>query len=228
MNGPPIVSLRVGPVQALGPKSVPSGIAKQEAGRPIFLSLGGFEGDEQGDTRYHGGCDKAVHHYPLDHYALWRAELGSHPLLDRPGAFGENISARGLLENHAAVGDRFRLGKAIVEVSQGRQPCFRLNLRMDIPDMARRMQQSGRTGWYYRVIEEGVVERGDTLELIDRLTPSWTIARLWRLLYIDTLDREGLSALAATAHLPLRWRELAAKRLRSGQIEDWSLRLGGS
>ncbi|MDV3457313.1 MOSC domain-containing protein [Sphingomonas sp. HF-S4] len=222
-----IDALLTGPVRPLGPRHVASGIDKCPQDRTLRLSFTGLAGDEQGDTRHHGGPDKAVHHYPSDHYSRWRDEIGAHPLLDRPGAFGENIAASGLTEVDIAVGDRFRLGTALVEVSQGRQPCFRLNLRFELRDMARRMQDSGRTGWYYRVIEEGEVGPDDTLHLLDRAAPEWTIDRLRRILYVDVKDRDSLAAIAALPLLPARWRETAARRLVTGTVEDWRKRLDG-
>lgn len=219
--------LLIGPLQPLGRNGVPSGIVKQPVDSPVRLATTGFEGDEQGDTKHHGGPEKAVHHYPLEHYARWREEIGRHPLLERGGAFGENLSVGGLKEAEVAIGDCFRLGSAVVEVSQGRQPCFRLNLRMGVADMALRMQRSGRTGWYYRVIEEGHVAPGDTLELIDRKSPAWTIERLWRVLYIDVLDHESLHEIVSLSHLPERWRRVASKRLETGRVEDWKQRLEG-
>jgi MOSC domain-containing protein YiiM len=224
---PVILSLNTAPVRPLGPKAIPSAIAKQPADRPLRLTSLGLAGDEQGDTRVHGGVDKAVHHYPRDHYPAWRADLGDHPLLDAHGAFGENISTLGLTESDVAIGDRFRIGTALVEVSQGRQPCFRLNLRFETPGVALRMQDSGRTGWYYRVIEEGVVAPGDSVQLTDRLAPDWSVERIRRVFYVDMLDREALHAIAALTLLPERWRQLAEKRLASGAVEDWSPRLKG-
>ncbi|AQR73530.1 MOSC domain-containing protein [Sphingomonas sp. LM7] len=222
-----VEALLTGTVRPLGPRQVPSGIAKHPHDRPLRLSRTGFAGDKQGDTRHHGGPDKAVHHYPIDHYAAWRAELGAHPLLDHPGAFGENIAMTGLTEADVAIGDRFRLGEAVIEVSQGRQPCFRLNLRFEVADMALRTQRSGRTGWYYRVIEEGDVGPGDALQVLERPIPEWTIDRLRHVLYVDVMDRESLAAIAALPLLPERWRETAARRLRSGTVEDWRKRLEG-
>ena len=169
-----------------------------------------------------------MHHYPGDHYAAWRADLGDHPLLDHPGAFGENISTLGLTEADVAIGDRFRIGTALVEVSQGRQPCFRLDLRFETRGVALRMQESGRTGWYYRVLEEGTVGPGDMLQLVDRLAPNWTIERLRRVFYVDTLDRDALRAVATLTLLPERWPQLAEKRLATGAVEDWTPRIQGS
>lgn len=215
----------VGQVAPLGETS--SGIAKAPVVGPLQLTPLGFEGDAQADTRVHGGPDKAVHHYPFDHYAPWREEVGERPALAAPGGFGENLSTVGLDETTVAIGDVFRLGAAVIEVSQGRQPCWKLNLRFDVPDMAQRVQTSGRTGWYYRVLEPGLVAPGDAFLLVDRRSPDWTIHRLWRTLYVDTLNREELAAMAALDHLPEGWRKYARRRLESRRVEDWSARLGG-
>ncbi|WP_206363572.1 MOSC domain-containing protein [Sphingomonas crocodyli] len=223
-----IAAILTGRIQPLGTRAIESGIAKRAHRAPVRITRNGFAGDEQGDRQHHGGPDKAIHHYPRDHYRAWRAAIGDHPLLDDAGAFGENVSTTGLIETDVAIGDRFRLGTALVEVSQGRQPCFRLNLRFGMAGVARQMQDSGRTGWYYRVIEEGSAAPGDGLTLVDRLTPSWTIDRLRRIFYVDVGDRESLAAIAALAHLPLRWREMAAKRLQTGAVEDWGRRLDGA
>lgn len=222
-----VSALLVGGVRPLGEKGVPSGIDKRPAARPLRIGREGIEGDAQGDRRHHGGPDKAVHHYPFDHYAAWRAEIGPHPLLERPGAFGENLSTTGMSEATVALGDVFRLGGATLAVSQGRQPCFRLNLRFGRPDMARRVQESGRTGWYYRVVEEGVAAPGDALVLLDRPLPGWPLARLLATLYADTLNRDELAAMAALPALPENWRRLAERRLESGRVEDWGKRLTG-
>ena len=221
---PRIDQLLIGPVRPLGLRGAPSGIDKRAAGR-LWLGRAGFAGDAQGDTRHHGGPDKAVHHYAFDHYGFWHGAIGRRDVLARPGAFGENISTVGLDERTVAIGDTFRVGGALIQVSQGRQPCWKLNLRFAVPDMARRVQESGRTGWYYRVLEQGFVEPGDDLVLVDRLTPDWTIERLWRVLYVDVLNREELSAMAALAHLPESWRGYADRRLATAEVEDWSSRL---
>jgi len=205
-----------------------SGIGKTAVTHPLRLGPEGFEGDEQADRRVHGGVEKAVHHYPLDHYSDWRAELGDLQALTAPGGFGENISTAGLTEAEVAVGDTFRLGDALIQVSQGRQPCWKLNHRFGVPDMARRVQQTGRTGWNYRVLESGTVAPGDGLDLIDRLAPDWTLHRLWHALYVDRLNRHELQGIAALDVLAEGWRKYAVRRLESGRVEDWSKRLNGT
>ncbi|OCP01925.1 MULTISPECIES: MOSC domain-containing protein [unclassified Ensifer] len=220
-------TLLVGVLSPIDDRGTLSGIDKQPAIGPVHLGATGFSGDHQGDLKRHGGIDKAVHHYPRDHYRVWTGEIGPVARLKQPGAFGENLSVVGLIESDVAVGDRFRLGGALLEVSQGRQPCWKLNRRFEIADMARRVQQSGRTGWYYRVIEEGMISAGDRMQRVERRHPEWTIARLWHYLYVDTLNRDALAEIASLAILPSSWRDYATKRLQTHSVEDWSRRLDG-
>ena len=221
------IALLTGRACTLAGSDALSGIAKTPATLPIALGTEGLAGDEQADRRVHGGAEKAVHHYPLDHYPIWMSELGNLEALRAPGGFGENISASGLTEKTVAVGDIFRLGTALLQVSQGRQPCWKLNHRFGVKDMARQVQTTGRTGWYYRVLEPGIVNAGDGLELVDRLQPSWTLHRLWHALYVDRMNRDELGAMAALDVLAEGWRKYAVRRLESGRVEDWRNRLDG-
>ena len=203
-----------------------SGIAKAPRDVPVRIGELGLAGDEQGDLRVHGGVDKAVHHYPFEHYAAWRRELGGLPLLAMPGAFGENVSSRGLDESTVCLGDRYALGSAVLEVSQGRQPCWKLNDRFGVPDMARRVQDTGRSGWYYRVPQPGDARAGDLLRLLERPWPAWSVLRLMRLLASRVLDPGQLEE---ALRLPLApsWRTLLERRLESRQVEDWGRRIDG-
>ncbi|KOF13342.1 hypothetical protein AC244_31565 [Ensifer adhaerens] len=220
-------ALLVGEIAAIDDRGTPSGIDKKRVAEVLHLSATGFVGDHQGDLKRHGGIDKAVHHYPGDHYRLWRLEIGPAAILDHPGAFGENLSTSGLTEDDVAVGDRFRLGGALLEVSQGRQPCWKLNRRFGLSDVARRVQQSGRTGWYYRVIEEGRVCVDDALVMVERRCPTWSIRRLWHYLYVDTMNQVALQEIANLDLLPKSWRDYATKRLVTREVEDWTRRLEG-
>lgn len=204
-----------------------SAIAKTPVTAAVAVTFDGLAGDEQGDRRVHGGPDKAIHHYPRDHYAAWRTELGANALLDSAGAFGENISTHGWTEADVCLGDRFRLGTALVEVAQSRQPCWKLNDRFAVTDMARRVQDSGRTGWYYRVLDEGTVQAGDTFTLAARPYGDWPLTRLTDLLYRRRLDQALIEQALALPLVP-RWRELLERRLATGAVEDWSKRLLGT
>ncbi|KQQ81606.1 molybdenum cofactor sulfurase [Xanthomonas sp. Leaf131] len=204
-----------------------SAIDKRAVDGPVRVGPEGLEGDEQGDRRVHGGPDKAIHHYPRDHYAAWQTELGAHALLETAGAFGENLSSVGLTEADVCLGDRFALGTAVVEVSQLRQPCWKLSDRFGVRDLARRVQATGRTGWYYRVLQSGEIAAGETLTLQQRPYPQWTLSRLQQLLYARDVD---VAAITEVLHLPLvpSWQALFERRLQRREIESWSKRLDGA
>jgi MOSC domain-containing protein YiiM len=216
-----------GSVAPLGDDGRMSAIDKHPLPGPWRIGATGLAGDAQADARHHGGPEKALHQYALDHYAAWRAEIGDAPPLRAPGAFGENFSTRGWTEETVCIGDVVRFGSALLQVSQGRQPCWKLNRRFGVGDMAQRVQDSGRTGWYYRVLEEGAARAGDVLECVERPCPDWPLKRLSTLLYRDTGDRAGLAAMAALPQLAQGWRKLARRRLESGNVEDWRARLDG-
>jgi MOSC domain-containing protein YiiM len=220
-----VSEVRVGRVRPLGPQGVPSGIRKDPVPGPVAATACGLEGDEQGDRRNHGGRDKAVHAYAAAHYPSWAADLPGLAAQLEPGTFGENLLVEGVVEADICLGDRWRLGGALLEVSQARQPCWRLNLRFERPDMARLVQSTGRTGWYFRVVEPGEIAAGQTARLEARPHPEWSLDRVWRLLYRDRLDRAALAAFAALPGLPERWRTMAAARVASGRTEDWTRRL---
>lgn len=224
----PIFAVLTGKAVPFGPPGRTSAIHKTPADGPRAVGSNGFLDDEQADRQVHGGPEKAIHHYPLDHHAVWRAELGGDvPHLGNPGAFGENIATQGITEADVCLGDRLRAGTALLEVAQARQPCWKLNHRFGVPDMAKRVQTTARTGWYYRVIEDGAIGPGDRLTLLDRPCPAWPLARLLRVLYVDTLDREALAEMAALPALAQGWKTLAERRLARGAVEDWTGRLNG-
>jgi len=156
-----------------------SAIGKQVLKGKVRVTKLGLEGDEQADLAHHGGPDMAVHLYPLDHHAFWREELGDHPLLDTPGAFGSNLSVAGIAERDVCLGDRFRLGTALVEACQPRKPCWKIEHRFERKKMVKRILQTNRCGWYYRVLEEGELEASDTLELVEQGLAEWSMERIF-------------------------------------------------
>jgi len=231
--GTRVDAVLLGQVRPFGPKGVPSGIDKHAVDVPVWIGETGLCGDGQGDPKHHGGTEKAVHHYAFDHYAAWREELaGVSPqaaqVLARPGAFGENLSTVGLTEADVMIGDRFRLGTVLLEVSQARQPCWKLNHRFGHAGMARAVQQSLRTGWYYRVLEPGECRAGDRLLLKARPYPAWSLRRLLQALYVDQLDYAVLAEIAVLPVLADNWRQLAQRRLERQKVEDMERRLVGS
>lgn len=188
-----------------------SAIDKHVVAGPRRIGFLGIEGDEQADPRYHGGPDKALHHYPFDHYAHWAARLPNQRLLDAPGAFGENISTSGVSETEVCIGDRIRCGTALLEISQGRQPCWKQGVRLEWTPMPAHMVKERRSGWYYRVIEEGIAEAGDIMSLVERPLPEWSVARVFGLLIAGDhkLDAAAVRALAKIEVLNGEWRSRA-------------------
>ena len=184
------------------------------------------QGDAQADLRVHGGPDKAVHLYAWEHYAQWQRELGDRPLLQAPGGFGENLALTGLDEAGVCLGDHWRAGSAVLEVTQGRQPCWKLNLRFGVPDMSARVQNTLRAGWYCRTLQAGVVHAGDALELLERPHPGWTVQRLLALIRDRECNPAVLNEVLALP-LPPSWHKLFTRRRDEGQAEDWSARLRG-
>ncbi len=207
-----------------------SAIDKRPRSGAVAATQLGLAGDEQGDTRVHGGPLKAVHCYAWEQYQPWRDELAEHPralaLLEQPGAFGENFSLQGVDEASVCLGDEWQVGSARLAVSQGRQPCWKLSDRFQVPDMALRVQTSLRTGWYLRVLQDGQVQAGDSVWLTARPHPDWPLARIMRAIAGRDCTPELMRQLLALP-LPPNWERLFARRLDSGQAEDWHLRLEG-
>ncbi|WP_295446052.1 MOSC domain-containing protein [Sphingorhabdus sp. EL138] len=196
-----------------------SAMARLPVDRPVFLGKHGFEGDRVADPTVHGGADKAVHFYPAEHYPKWIAHFAAenfvHPLLDQAGAFGENISASGLTEDKVRIGDRFRIGKALVEVAQGRQPCWKLDHHFGVHGLSGAIINGGHCGGYFRVIEEGEVAPGDSIEQVHAAEHDWTVARTFNLLigggHRAIGAKSHLRALAALETMAESWRTRAAK-----------------
>lgn len=203
-----------------------SAIDKTAVDAALAVADVGLAGDQHGDPRVHGGPDKAIHAYAWSHYQIWLQALPDHPLLARPGAFGENLSVEGLDEYSVCIADRWQVGGALLEVSQGRQPCWKLNDRFMVADMARRVQDSLRAGWYLRVIQGGPIAAGDAIELRHRPYPDWPIARLLALIRDRVCDPQLLCEVL-NLPLPAAWQKLFRARLEKGGVESWDARLVG-
>jgi MOSC domain-containing protein YiiM len=147
-----------------GGHQVATAIHKQPLAGPVAVGRLGLEGDAQADRRLHGGPAKAVYAYPLEHYAFWQTQRLLAGKGDAPlghGALGENLTVEGLLEDACWIGDRLAVGTVLLEVSEVRTPCFKLNVKMGLPHAARLMNQSGHTGFYLRVLQPGIIAAGD-------------------------------------------------------------------
>lgn len=206
--------------------SRPSAIGKIQVDGELILGEWGLEGDEQAEKKIHGGPDRALCHYPREHYAYWARELPQQAELFCPPAFGENISTEGLTEKNVFIGDIFRWGEALIQVTQPRSPCFKLNYHFAVNDMAWLMQGSGRTGWLYRVVAGGQVSGDVPLELVSRLSDV-SVHEAGAIAWQMPFDDEQYHRLLAAAGLSVSWSRTMQKRRLSGQIEDNSRRLWG-
>ena len=163
-----VLSLNVGQPRVVrdGNREVSTGIFKAPVAGPLMLRRHNLDGDQQADLIVHGGPAKAVYAYPSEHYEFWRRELAPAEL---PWSmFGENLTTEGLREDEACLGDRFRIGGALVAVSQPRMPCYKLGIRFGRPDIVKRFLASGRSGIYFSVAEEGLVDNGDPIRCVHR------------------------------------------------------------
>jgi MOSC domain-containing protein YiiM len=193
-------------------KAVRTAIYKSPVSGRIRLGRLNLDGDGQADLRVHGGDAKAVYAYPFEHYGWWQSELacGAFP----HGQFGENFTTEGLSETEVIIGERYRVGGAVVEVSEPRKPCFKLGLRMGREDFPELFTRSARTGFYLRVIEEGEVGPGDVIERLYTPPGGVSVAMLWRLVYLDAVGPQALERALAVPGLTEKWRERLRRRAR--------------
>ncbi|QGG56320.1 MOSC domain-containing protein [Paenibacillus sp. B01] len=209
-----IVSVNVGLPAAVrhGSQTVMTGIFKYPSEDAVRLGRTGPDGDGQADLKHHGGPDKAVCAYSGHHYPEWEQRL------ERQlgwGAFGENLTLSGMDEEAVVIGDRYRCGQALLEVSQPRQPCFKLGLRHEEPQLTLWVQQSGRTGYYFRVVEEGEAAAGMELSLEHRPAHGMTVAEANRIYYTAKKDAQAIRELLAVPELADSWRTVLSARLES-------------
>lgn len=163
-----LISVNIGLPQdvEINGKVVSTGIYKQPTSARVWLGKLGLTGDGQADLTVHGGEYQAAYAYPFEHYPHWQHTLGREPF--GFGTFGENLTVSGLLEDHVCVGDRLRIGGAVVQVTLPRLPCFKFGHRIGQPDILKEFLHSGRSGFYLRVLEEGEVGAGDSIAVLDR------------------------------------------------------------
>ena len=192
-------------------RRVQTSIFKTPVSRRVHVARDNVEGDQQSDLSVHGGPLKAVYVYPAEHYDFWRREL---PEAELPrGAFGENFTTEGLLEDEVWIGDRYRVGTTELVVTQPRMPCYKLGIRFDRPDMVKRFLQSRRSGFYLAVEREGEVGPGDLIERFARDETRLTVTDVVSLYAADSPNQQLLARASHHPSLPVAWREYFRKRL---------------
>lgn len=196
----------VGRAASLGAGQVKSGFIKNPIFGPVEANSTGLHGDEQADLRVHGGPDMAIYVYPARHYDLWRTEFPEHEAIWGPGSLGENLAMDGWDEKDVCIGDTVKIGSAVLQVTRPRKPCFKLALRFGDLRLPRHLVETGRCGWYYRVLQTGAIAPDDEAQLIGRCHPEWTIRRLNDISIRINPDLDELKELAALPELAGNWR----------------------
>lgn len=186
-------------------EAVSTGIFKEPVEGRVILRQLNLNGDRQADLTVHGGPTKAVYVYPSEHYDFWKVELRETKL--PPGSFGENFTTAGLHEDEVNIGDKFRIGSALVRVTEPRMPCYKLGIRFGRTDIIKKFLASERTGFYLSVLQEGEVGAGDDIELIERDKQAVRISDITRLFARDKRNTQLLRRAIDLEALPESWRQ---------------------
>ena len=192
-------------------RNVLTGIFKQPVEGRLHVGRLNLEGDQQADLSVHGGPHQAVYVYPFEHYASWQQELGRDDFAF--GQFGENFTVSGMLENQVCIGDVFRVGSALLQVTQPRVPCFKLATKMGSPEFPKLFMASARTGFYMRVMEEGNVGAGDLIVQESQNSLGITVESVFRLAYFDRENVQKLKKVVCIVSLSPNWQRMFEERL---------------
>ena len=209
-----IESVRIGTPKPLAYRSkfVQSAIFKEEVLYPIQVFLTNLAGDAQADTLHHGGPDKAVCAYAAENYAFFTDKIGQ---VFPHGSFGENLTISGLRENAIMIGDIFSIGECTLQVSQPREPCYKIAARHNIAQLPVWIKQTGYTGYYFRVLKEGILQAGDSALLKERGAGCITVAEANAIMYSNDVTSEQISQLLNEKALSASWRKQLTKKLAS-------------
>lgn len=227
-----LLSVQVGQPRTLGEegaadplaRAFTSAIDKRPVSGVVWVGTEGLAGDAQADRKHHGGPEKAVLASAAAHLPFWRELLGREDV--GPGAFGENLTVEGLVEEDVCIGDIYACGSVVLQVSQPRLPCWKQARRWGRRDVPLVMQQTGRTGWYLRVLGEGELQAGDAFRLLERPCPEWSVARANRVLHARPADRAAAAELTVVPFLAPGLRP-SLEALAEGQAKDPGKRLYG-
>jgi MOSC domain-containing protein YiiM len=208
-----LLSVQTGRIAPIGPEQVPSAIVKTARTGAIGVGLLGLEGDEQADLSAHGGPEKAVYAYAASRYPAWAQLFPALAPKFIGGAMGENLTVSGMDESAICVGDIHAVGSALLQVCQPRQPCFKFALRHASNRLPKAMVRTGYAGWYYRVVQTGVLQAGDTITLHDRPNPDFAFSRLIEIVYHGKATQAELTRMATMPGLAGQWRAVASQLL---------------
>lgn len=197
-------------------KTTTTGIFKEPVRGRIMLRTLNLDGDGQADLKAHGGMYKAAYVYSIENYDYWKRELGRTDFSF--GQFGENFTVEGMLDDAVYVGDQFRVGSALVEVTQPRVPCFKLGIKMRMPEFPKMFLATGRPGFYLRVLEEGEVGAGDVVAAVKTDPLRMTVQEICHLLYFDQQNVEGAKKALRIRALSRGWRRSFEERLTKAGV----------
>jgi MOSC domain-containing protein YiiM len=218
-----IEQIFAGGLENLEPEGQRTGIYKRSNPGPARVELTGIVGDEHGDPRVHGGTQKAVHQYAPENYSRLVQAFPQCVQSLTPGSLGENISAHGMNEQNVHIGDVFQAGSAVLQVSQPRSPCWKINHRFGVERMSMFIAQARITGWYYRVLHPGRIQPGDPITRLERHTQRFSIEQFWQVQMSHRPSIDDLAELAAVPGLAPEWRQRLqhrAKWLRGQSISQ--------
>ena len=207
-----IKSIRVGKPVSLQYKNklVQSAIYKDEVDHPIYVTKTNLDGDEQSDLKHHGGPDKAICVYPSEHYLYWSKKIGH---LFQAGDFGENLTLCGLTEDTVMIGDVLKAGDCLFQVTQPREPCYKIAARHNIDQLPFWIRETGYSGYYLRVLEEGYLTKGASIEIIDRNSQAYTVAYANQIMHHDSMNMEAIHKILSVDALSESWKKQFRKKL---------------
>ena len=208
-----VLGVFAGGLTVIGETGHLTGMCKRRQVGAVAVGIEGLAGDQIADLRFHGGPDKAVHLYAVEHYAQLCETFPAPDEAFGCGSFGENLSLQGLPDDEVCIGDVYTVGSVVLQLSQPRSPCWKLNARFGVPTLSRYIQDERMTGWYARVMEPGVVAEGDVLALAERQSDACTVAEFWDRVLGREPDVDALQALVESAGLAADWRRRLTQRV---------------
>ena len=215
-----LISINVGRPRLVPSKGevVSTGIYKNPVSGPVHVARLNLDGDRQADLTVHGGVNKAVYAYPVEHYEFWRERYPDFPW--QWGAFGENLTTEGLLENSLHIGDQVAIGSVLLTVTQPRTPCFKLAIKFETNRILKQFLESGRSGFYFSVAQEGDLEAGDDIRVIPSGADQITIAEANQLMIAKSVPSELLQRALSSANLSANWREHFREKFAAQSTTD--------